>query len=48
MEVFTKIFMACSIGIFDQKSSNKPAQLQRQARKVFLRATSFTFVLYRA
>ena len=26
--------MAYSIGIFDQKSSNNPAQLQRQARKV--------------
>ena len=43
-----QVFMSYSIGIFDQKSSNKPAQLQRQARKVFLRATSFTIVVYRA
>ena len=40
-----QVFMAYSIGIFDQKSSNKLTQLQRQARKVFLRATSFTIVL---
>ena len=26
--------MAYSIGIFDKKSSNNPAQLQRQARKL--------------
>ena len=39
------VFMAYSIGIFDQKSSNNFHSYRDKLGKYFLRATSFTIVL---